>query len=81
MFRRIPAAGAPSNTMLFTFPLMMAGLAAALTLAKDAVLLIWAREKLRSTFRTEAARSIHLPAQSRATQNAVAIPMPPIIAH
>jgi ABC-type transport system involved in multi-copper enzyme maturation permease subunit len=81
MYRRIQSAGVPSNNLIFIFPLLMVGLSAALTLAKDAVLLVWARERLRSTFRTEAARSIHAPAQSRATQNAVAIPMPPIIAH
>jgi hypothetical protein len=57
MFGRLLNNGAPSNTMLFSFPLLMAVLAGALTLAKDVAFFSWSRARLYSRFRVEAARS------------------------
>lgn len=47
----------PSNALLLSFPLFMAGISAALTLAKDAVFFVWARNRLRNNFREQASRS------------------------
>jgi hypothetical protein len=56
--------GAPSNAMMLSFPLLIAGLSAALSLAKDAAFFIWARDRLFSRFRGEAARTLGAPRQS-----------------
>jgi hypothetical protein len=78
MFRGIATGGSPSNSMIFTFPLIMAGLSGVFTLAKDAAFLVWARRNLYAHFRTEAARAINLPG-ARTSEVAMATPRPPVI--
>jgi hypothetical protein len=46
-----------ANALLLSFPLLMAGISAVLTLAKDAGFFIWARNRLRKDFREQASRS------------------------
>jgi hypothetical protein len=81
MFRRFASAGVPSSSssMFLSFPLVLAGLSAGLTLAKDAAFFVWARRRLYSSFRVEAARSINARGASRTAPGAPAIPVPPVI--
>jgi hypothetical protein len=53
-----PAAVMASMGWLTILPLVMAGVAAVLTVAKDIGFLVWARRKLYSSFREQAIRSI-----------------------
>jgi len=45
--------------MLFAFPLVMMGLSGVLTLAKDLAFIIWARQRLYTSFRAEAGRIVN----------------------
>jgi hypothetical protein len=64
MFTGSMRGGAPSNTLMLSFPLLIAGLSALLSLAKDAAFLVWTRDRLFSRFRVEAARTLGAPRQS-----------------
>jgi hypothetical protein len=64
MFTLSMRCGVPYNTFMLSFPLLIAGLSALLSLAKDAAFLVWARDRLFSRFRVEAARTLGAPRQS-----------------
>lgn len=61
MFSRVALGSGPSNTLMISVPLVMSGVAALLSLAKDAAYFIWARDRLFSRFRVEAARTLGTP--------------------
>ena len=66
----------PSTALLLSFPLIMAGISAILTLAKDAAFFIWARNRLRDNFREHASRSSRL--KENLVPPFVAGPVPPV---
>jgi ABC-type transport system involved in cytochrome c biogenesis permease component len=79
MFSRVFAGGASSGTMVLGFPLVMTGLFAVLSLAKDAAFFIWARNRLFSSFRAAAARLPATSSRSAAVSGSVLSPLPPAI--
>ena len=48
---------APSNLVMMSFPLIMAGISSILSLGKDAAFLVWASRRLRDQFREKAAQA------------------------
>ena len=56
LFQRVFTGGTPSANMMFTFPLIIAGLSAVLSLGKDIAFFIWARNRLNSSLRSVAAQ-------------------------
>lgn len=79
MFRRAVSAGAPSNTLLMSFPLAMAGLAGVLSISKDAAFFLWARQRLYSSVREVATWSIQA-RDSVGTVKPQTRDIPPVIA-
>jgi hypothetical protein len=59
MFQRTLSSGTPRNSMLFAFPLVMMGFSGILTLAKDVAFIVWARQRLYTSFRAEAGRIVN----------------------
>jgi ABC-type transport system involved in multi-copper enzyme maturation permease subunit len=47
----------PSNALLLSFPFIMVGISAVLTVAKDAAFFVWARRRLRNDFCEQASRA------------------------
>jgi hypothetical protein len=81
MFRGFVKTGAPANSMVFTFPFLMTGSSALLTLAKDAAFFAWARQKLYCSFRAVAATpSLTAPSTPQLPPGLPTDPLPPIIA-
>jgi hypothetical protein len=67
----------PSNALLLSFPLIMAGISAVLTVAKDAAFIVWARNRLRNDFWVQASRSTR--PKDPFVPRSVAGPVPPIL--
>jgi hypothetical protein len=72
LFGRVVAT--QSATITISFPLVIAGISAGLTLTKDFVFILWARKKLRNSFREEATRWTRVANYSLPGQVPVAIP-------
>jgi hypothetical protein len=81
MFRGISNNGPPSNSTVLSFPLLISGLSAMLTIAKDAAFFVWARQKLYSSFRAVAAAPFSkVVGVGPLPQRSSTIPLPPVIA-
>ena len=68
-----------ASQMMIWFPLIMAALAAGLSVAKDIIFFVWARRKLYSTFREQASRTLGQPQFVALPLPPRAIPTPPVI--
>jgi len=79
MVPRLFGSGGPANSMLVTVPVIMAGLSAVLTVAKDVAFVVWARQKLYASFRQEAARAIQNRGAPGTPLRLVGTPAPPVI--
>jgi hypothetical protein len=66
----------PSSVFLLGFPLIVAGISAVLTVAKDAAFFVWARNRLRNEFREQASRSSR--PKDDFVPRLVAGPVPPV---
>lgn len=59
MFRNFLSASTPSSSTVLMFPMIMSGLSAVMSIAKDAAFILWARGRLFKDFRTEAAKALN----------------------
>jgi hypothetical protein len=75
------ASRSPSNSAILNFPMIMVGVAALLTLAKDSVFIIWSRRRLCSDFRSEATRAIASSMAARPEAGAAVVPLPPVLSN
>jgi hypothetical protein len=61
--------------------MIMVGVAALLTLAKDAAFITWSRRRLCSDFRAEASRAIASSMATRPGAGAAVVPLPPVLSN
>ncbi len=66
----------PSSALMLSLPLIMAGISAVLTVAKDAAFFVWARNRLRNDFRVQASLSTR--PKDHFVPQLVADPVPPM---
>lgn len=78
MFSNAVGGRTPNSTMVLFFPLVIAGLSATLSLAKDAAFVIWARKRLRERFRAEASQQLASSGSFALARSPVSSP-PPVL--